>query len=437
MIRTFDTLVARLLLVSLLGIALMYGLSMWTYEHALDEELTAAHETRLVERLISIKRSVMLVPQEQREALAHDLSGGSIKAHWNMVRGAVPGGPGVEIWQSLVARIRAHAPELGPDDVVIGTSVDSHMALLSLRLPDDSWLNFSLFASEHSRASGQGTVLSLSLMALAVVLMSLLMARWLTFPIRRIADAVSKMSPDDPATAVPEEGPNEVRHLAAAFNAMRGRLADLVVRRTRSLAAVSHDLRTPLTRLKLRLNDVSNPDLQRAMATDIDEMEQMIEATLSYLKGSDTSEPVRAIDLVALLETIIDDARDAGKDALLTAPQHVVVRARLVGLKRAFSNLIGNALRYGTQVRVSIETAGQDVVVTIDDNGPGIPEDKLGIVLEPFVRLEDSRNAETGGVGLGLTIAKVNIEADGGTIALSNRPEGGLRVVARLPQPAA
>lgn len=431
MIRALDTLVARLLLVSLLGVTLMYALSLWTYEHALDEELTAAHETRLVERLMSIKRSVMLVPQAQRDALAHDLSGGSIEAHWNTTRGAVPGGPGVDVWRTLVGRVRALAPDLGPDDVVIGTSVDSHIALLSMRLPDGSWLNFNLFASEHARASN--TLLSMSLMALAVIAMSLLMARWLTLPIRRIAKAVAMLSPDDPMSAIPETGPKEVRNLAAAFNAMRRRLADVIMRRTRSLAAVSHDLRTPLTRLKLRLNDVSDPDLQRAIATDIDEMEQMIEATLSYLKGTETAEPARAIDLVALIETIIDDARDAGGDAELTAPQRVVVEARLVGLKRAFSNLVGNALRYGTQVRASIETTGYEVIVRIDDNGPGIPEDKLEVVFEPFERLETSRNIETGGVGLGLTIAKANIEADDGTLTLSNRPEGGLRAMARLP----
>lgn len=432
MIRALDTLVARLLLVSLLGVTLMYALSLWTYEHALDEELTAAHETRLVERLMSIKRSVMLVPQTRRDALAHDLSGGSIEAHWNTTRGAVPGGPGVEAWQSLAARVRTLAPDLGPDDIVIGTSVDSHIALLSLRLPDDSWLNFNLFASEHARSSN--TLFSMSLMALAVVAMSLLMARWLTLPIRRVAKAVATLSPDDPTSAIPETGPKEVRNLATSFNAMRRRLADVITRRTRSLAAVSHDLRTPLTRLKLRLNDVSNPDLQRAMAADVDEMEQMIEATLSYLKGSETAEPIRAIDLVALIETIIDDARDAGGDAELTATQGaVVVEARLVGLKRAFSNLVGNALRYGSQVRASIETAGEQVIVRIDDNGPGIPEDKLALVLEPFERLETSRNIETGGVGLGLTIAKANIEANGGTLALSNRPEGGLRATARLP----
>ncbi len=433
MIRALDTIVARVILVSLLGITLVHVLSLWTYQRALDQELSRAHEASLAERLISIQRSVALAPRDQREALAHDLSGGSIEAHWNSSRGAVAGGPGVEAWTGLGEQIRRFAENMTSGDVVIGTSTDPHVALLSIRLPDDSWLNVSLFAASPARGTGHGTLLSTSLMALGVVLMSLLMARWLTRPIREIADAVTLLSPDDAASSVPEAGPREVRHLARSFNDMRRRIAELVTRRTQALAAVSHDLRTPLTRLRLRLDDLADPALQRAMATDIDEMEEMVEATLSYLKGDQPDEPRRAVDLVALLETIVNDARDMGRDAELTAPAHLVVNTGMLGMKRALSNLVSNALRYGTRARVEVRHVGDDVVVTIDDDGPGIPPEKLDAVLEPFVRLEESRNLTTGGVGLGLTIAKNNIEANGGKLRLANRDEGGLSVTVVLP----
>ena len=424
MIRALDTLVARLLLVSLLGISLVHLLSLWTYQHALDQELKFARESGLADRLLTIKRSVMLVPEAQREKLAHDLSGGSIEAHWTRKQGAVAGGPGVETWQGLTAQIRTSAQDLRPEDIVVGTTTDPHVALVSLRLPDDSWINISVFAAGRAQSSAHGRVLSSSLMALGVVLVSFLMAGWLTKPLRRMADAVTTLSPEDAQSAVPEAGPKEVRQLAVAFNGMHRRLADLIVRRTRSLAAVSHDLRTPLTRLKLRIDDVGSPELQLAMARDIGEMEQMIDATLSYLKGGETEEPMRRVELVALLQTIVDDMKDAGHDATLWAPNHVVVQARLVALKRAFANLVGNALRFGSKVGVSVEATDHQIIVAVEDNGPGIPEDKLAVVLEPFVRLEDSRNAETGGVGLGLTIAKAQIEANGGTLVLRNRPEG-------------
>ena len=433
MIRVLDTLVARLILVSLLGITTVHVLSLWTYERALDRELSAIRELQFAERVSSIWRSVMLVPEAQRETVAHELSSGSIDAHWSKSRAAAPGGPGVAAWHGIASRVKENFPGLAPEDVLIGTSTDPHVALLSIRLPDSSWLNVSMFVSNRTPGGGHGTLLSTSTMGIGVVLLSLLIARWLTRPLRSIADAAATYSPADGGTDVPEAGPREVRQLAASFNGMRRRIADLIVRRTQSLAAVSHDLRTPLTRLKLRVSDVESSELQRAMVADIDEMEQMIEATLSYLKGGETAEEMRPIDLVAMLETIVNDARDAGNDATLNAPSKVVVTARHIGLKRAVSNLVGNALKFGSRVEARIIVREGQAIITIDDNGPGVPEHALGRVFEPFVRLEDSRNFETGGVGLGLTIAKVNIEINGGTLLLRNRPTGGLSAVVQLP----
>ena len=433
--RSFDTLATRTILVALISITLVHVLSLWSYENTLDRELTLAHETRLAERIISIKQGVMLVPPPRREAVAHTLSSGPIEAHWNEARGAVPGGPGIERWQGLLDQILKLASDLSPSDVVIGSSADTdpHITLVSLRLPDAGWININLFAAVRPATSAHGTLVSTSLMAFGVILLSVLIARWLTRPIRAVAAAAKSLSPDGPIIRVPELGPREVRDLASAFNEMQARISDLVARRTQALGAVSHDLRTPLTRLKLRMEDLSDAELQHAVIADIDEMELMIEATLSYLKGEDATERIRRLDLGALLGTIVDEARDSGRQAELHAQPHVVIDGRLISLKRAFSNLISNALRFGTHVVVSAEMIDGAIRVTIDDNGPGIPEDQLAAVLEPFVRLEHSRNRETGGVGLGLTIAKSNIDAHGGTLCLSNRPEGGLRATVTLP----
>jgi signal transduction histidine kinase len=303
-----------------------------------------------------------------------------------------------------------------------------------MRLPDDSWINVSVFAVGRPRPSGHGTVISTTLMALGVILLSILIARWLTRPIRIVSAAVRSLSPDGTPVIVRESGPEEVRDLAKAFNDMQRRIADLIARRTQSLAAVSHDLRTPLTRLKLRTEDLQDEHLKSAIATDISEMEQMIDATLSYLKGDETAEAPRPLELTALLDTIVNDARDGGHDVTFATREHIVIDGRLIGLKRAFNNLVSNAVRFGSEVRVSTILSERAVTVLVDDNGPGITVDQLAAVLEPFVRLDHSRNRETGGVGLGLTIAKSHIEADAGTLTLSNRPEGGLRATVALPR---
>jgi len=433
MTRVLDTLVARLVLVSLLGITLVHVLSIWTYDKALERELGLADEARLAERILTIKRSVTAVPEDQREMLAHDLSSGPIEAHWSRTRGAAPGGSGVEQWEGVVQRIRANAPELGQDAIVIGTTGDPHHAQIAIKLPDATWLNVSMFTGSRTGHGGHGTLLSTSIMAIGVILFSLLIARWLTRPLRIMSDAVTKLSPDEPQVRIPESGPLEVRQLASAFNGMRTRISELVRRRTQALAAVSHDLRTPLTRLKLRLADVDDTALQQSMQADLAEMEAMIESTLSYLRGAEKSEIVRPIDLVSLLETVVDDVRDAGHDAMLVASGPLIVSGRHFGLKRALTNLVGNAVRFGTRVVVTASSSKGNATVEIADNGPGIPPDMLAAVLEPFVRIEDSRSKESGGVGLGLTIAKTHIESDAGTLTLLNRPEGGLSAVVTLP----
>jgi signal transduction histidine kinase len=437
MIRALDTLIGRTILVSLIGISLMHILSLWSYEAALQREQMLAHEKQLSDRLLNIRRSLALAPELGRDDLAHQLSGGPLDVHWSRSVHAVAGGAGAEPrWSSLVDRLRRLEPALASADVVVGPpgleTADPHVTLVSVRLPDASWANVSLLDSARPHSGGHGTLLSTTVMALGVVALSVVIAGWLTRPIRYVAKAVRALRPGEIAARISEQGPREVRDLAIAFNDMQARIARLIEERTRALAAVSHDLRTPLTRLKLRLEDLGRTETTAAMAADLAELEQMIDATLSYLKGESEDEPPRAIDLAALLRTLADESSDLGQDVSLSGPQSLVIRGHRLALKRAFSNLIQNAVKYGSRARIRIESS-PEVMVHIDDDGPGIPPDKLGAVLEPFVRLETSRNRDTGGVGLGLTIARAKIEADGGRLTLANRDEAGLRATVTLP----
>lgn len=285
----------------------------------------------------------------------------------------------------------------------------------------------------HEGQATHATLLSTTIMVGGVVLVAVLLLRGIVAPLRRMAQAADRIGHTADVAPVAEEGPREVRQVAQALNAMQRRLSKLVSDRTEALAAVSHDLRTPITRLRLRAGFVGDPEVQAAIDRDLDEMEAMVEATLAYFGDAEGAEAPRPTDLPALLETLVDAEVDLGRSASYEGPAHLTVMLRPVSIRRAFGNLIANAVAYGHRARVSVACVGMGVQVRVEDDGPGIPPDAMDRVLEPFVRLEQSRNRATGGVGLGLTIAHRAVEADGGTMRLENRPGGGLAAIVTLP----
>lgn len=285
----------------------------------------------------------------------------------------------------------------------------------------------------NEQMGGTDAVASTTVMAIGIVVASVLLVRWLTGPLRRLAQAADRIGRGR-IIAVPQDGPEEVQRLARALEAMQARITRLVDDRTQALAAVSHDLRTPITRMRLRAGFLDDRDTQVRMEADLDEMEGMIAATLAYLQGETESEPQQLTDVGVLLSTLCDAAMDAGGMVAFKGPAHLDTLCRPVALRRAVSNLIGNAVSYGGAARVGLALGTNELTITVDDDGPGIPEEELERVFEPFYRLEASRNRATGGVGLGLTISRQAIADQRGTLALSNRPEGGLRAVVCLPK---
>ena len=436
--RRFDSLALRTTLVVLIGIGLVHIASLWTYQHSLTRELDLANEARLADQLLAIERAVMRVPEREREAVAHEMSGGPIEAHWSRMEHAVAGGPGSTEWEALGRRLRDLAPEIAEDGLVIGANRrvadDPHLALISIRLPDQSWINVSLVAWNPRVPAGHGTLLSTTLMAFGAIVVSVLLVRWLTRPLTGFAAASKELYRSKAAVLVPEDGPREVRALAVAFNDMQRRIGRLIDDRTQALAAVSHDLKTPITRLRFRLEEVADSDARAAIAADLDEMERMLDQTLAYLRGDRADEEFKAIDVAAILETIVDDASDRGHAVTLTRAEHVSVPGRRLALKRAFGNLIDNALKYGREALITVEDQSETVIVSIRDQGPGIAPEDIPRALAPFVRLEPSRNQETGGFGLGLTIAQAIVEGHGGQLTLANHVAGGLVVSVHLPK---
>lgn len=289
----------------------------------------------------------------------------------------------------------------------------------------------SLWMHQHDLRDPR-TIASTSFMAVGIIAVSALLVRWLTGPLRRLVQAADRIGRGT-RVEVPQDGPEEVRRLARALDAMQARIERLVDDRTQALAAVSHDLRTPITRLRLRTGFLDDPETQARMDEDLHEMESMIDATLAYLQGDADAGAVQLTDVGAMLSTLCDATADAGKAVAFDGPLHLDAMCRPVALRRALANLIGNAVAYGGTAAVRLTREESLLRIVIEDDGPGIPEAELERVFEPFYRLDASRNRSTGGVGLGLTIARQAIVEQGGTLTLSNRAGGGLQALMTLP----
>jgi two-component system osmolarity sensor histidine kinase EnvZ len=260
-----------------------------------------------------------------------------------------------------------------------------------------------------------------------------IMLRRMLRPMERLAKAADRIGLGGDAI-VGEEGPVEVRRVIRAFNGMQDRIHKLISDRTQALAAVGHDLRTPLARLQLRAESVPGVDAREAMLGDVAEMEAMVASLLAYFGGDDDPEtPVRS-DIAVLAATIVDDASDRGDDAVYEGPDHLELTVRKMGLKRAIANLVENGLHYGERVSVTLVETAEHVAICVDDDGPGIAEEHLVRVLDPFTRLDLARGRNTQGLGLGLAIVARAVARERGVLRLVNRDSGGLRAEIVLPR---
>jgi protein-histidine pros-kinase len=254
-------------------------------------------------------------------------------------------------------------------------------------------------------------------------------ARMLARPIQRLGRAASDLGVDLNRLPIAETGTSEARQAARVFNQMQQRIRQSVEERGRFLAAVSHDLRTPLTRMKLRVERLQDEAARDKLREDIAEMAAMLNATLSYLRDEASAESWKLLDVAALLESMAEDAVEGGHDVTVSGGAQPLL-TKPTALRRCLSNLLENALRYGHSAHIVVRDTADSLTIEVRDAGPGIPEDQMEAVFEPFVRLENSRNRATGGVGLGLAIAREAAAQCGGKLTLENAAGGGL--VARL-----
>jgi protein-histidine pros-kinase len=259
-------------------------------------------------------------------------------------------------------------------------------------------------------------------------------ARWLSVPINQLAGAARELGENlDRAPLDESRGPDEIRQASRVFNQMQSRLKQQLAERNRFLAAVSHDLRTPITRLKLRAVKIENQDLHNAIQNDLNEMTVMIDATLDYLRGEGKPEALCHLDVLALVQSLAENALEQGEEVNVTGSAQPII-AQPMALQRCLNNLVGNALRYGNRADINLDDSGEKLQISIHDTGPGIPEDQLEAVFAPFFRLDQSRSRHSGGVGLGLAIARDIALKSGGSLTLKNDPTGGLVATLELPK---
>jgi len=337
-----------------------------------------------------------------------------------------------------VGRERALAVEVAPSELPPDPGAtqprDGFAFKVSSKLADGTWVRFEF--QEPRRLPRWPTRVLIGMLSFMAVmaLLSFVAVRWVTRPLHDLAEAANELGADLNRPPMPETGPREVRRAARAFNSMQERLSRYVRTRTAILTSMSHDLKTPITRLRLRAELLDQPELREKFIRDLSEMEQMVGSTLGYMRGLDDREAVRPIDITSLLAALQADAEELGHTVQVHGQAVAPFLGKPEGLKRCLQNLLDNAMRYARDTELVVEDSATRLTLYVRDRGPGIPADQLDRVFEPFFRLESSRNPSTGGTGLGLSIARNIAQSMGGEMVLRNREEGGLEAILTLPR---
>lgn len=303
-----------------------------------------------------------------------------------------------------------------------------------VQLRDGRWARFDSELPSSSTTLPWRLALTLAVLLVAVLVLSYVAVRWVTRPLHVLANAAEALGRDIHRPPLAEEGPLEIRQAARAFNTMQGRLARFIEDRTRIFAAMSHDLKTPITRMRLRADLLDDEEVRHRFEADLKEMEAMVTHTLEFMRGMGGQEARQDVDVMALLESLQSDNEAMGRRVSVEGQASAPYPARVSLLKRCLGNLIDNAVLYGERATVRVEDSPQCLMLRILDEGPGIPLPELEKVFEPFYRLEQSRSRETGGTGLGLAIARNIAHMHGGDIVLRNRPVKGLEAILTLPR---
>jgi signal transduction histidine kinase len=471
------SLFGQTILILLLGLVVSHAIGAWIYAGAREQAVRAIGGYAAAQRVANLSRLVEEAPADWRPRIVAALSDpnfnvalsaqpptafppeadGAAKVIEDYVRQQLPNRPDRQI---RVAVLEPSASPGGPPFAspfdrrplgpmggmggmggmgpmmheMMGPNFGAWRALqVAVQLSDGQWLSFATALPQGAPSVSWQFIISMALMSAIVIAVSIWAVRRVTAPLGMLSAAADRLGRDVSAEPLAEAGTIEMRHAARAFNRMQERLRRLIESRTQMLAALSHDLRTPLTLLRLRAEEVADAGERDKMLATIGEMDEMIGTTLAFARDEVRAEPRRRVDVAALLASVVDDMADAGLPVTMQPAPPLIQEGQPGALKRAISNLLDNAVKYGKRAEAAITSTANAIEITIDDEGPGIPEGELPRVFQPFYRVEESRSRATGGTGLGLAIAQSIVQAHGGELTLANRPGGGLRATIKLP----
>ncbi len=425
----------RLLAILLLVAAVDFLANTFLFDSATTTAVQRDDAARIGEQLALAARAISREAPDRRAEAARALSTPRFELSW----GSEPAAAGAPPDAALAARILSADPALTADSrrLIVRHKRGSGDVTGTLAMANGGVLGFSTYAGEVSLQLSKWQILPMLLPTLLLGALAWFMFRATMRSLQTLVGALRHIETPRPG-GLPEQGPDEVRRLIRAFNQMQRRIQRQQAERTQSMLAIGHDLRTPLARLQLRLDGAGLEDETRAeLEHDIGEMRHLLESLQAFVEAGGTQIPPQRIDIAIMAATLVDSAADQGLDARYDGPESHEIMARAVSIRRALANLIDNALHYAGNVRVSLASEADAVVIRVDDDGPGIPEDRLKDVFQPFFRLDTARTRDTPGMGLGLSIVEAAIRLEGGTLNLINRKAddgqvSGLTAVIRL-----
>lgn len=304
--------------------------------------------------------------------------------------------------------------------------------IASVEMDDGRWISVATALRDRNIRTMRPLLIQTVILYLLLLAPLIWIGRYISRPLQRLTQVANDFQPGM-RDSVPESGPPDTRQLISAFNAMNERVGAMLDEKDVMLGAIGHDLRTPLAALRVRIENVADEVERERMIAGIEDMDRTLDDILSLARLGRSAEPMETTDVSALIETVVDEFADMGRDVTFERGERHVIDVRGVLLRRALRNLISNAITYGQNAMISVDKSGDRLSIHVDDSGPGIPDEKIEAMFDPFVRAEESRNRSTGGSGLGLTLARSIARTHGGDVKLENRPEGGLRASLILP----